>query len=650
MGALTRRGFLESWMLSAAWGLTPRADASDAHAARESETFSTDPVPRQPLTVAVVQQAREPELAANREKMVRFIGRAKARGCRLVIFPEDALGSPVGTSNEDLERAVDGIREAARASDIYTIFCSSFVIAGFAPDRRGHCLRVIGPDGRLLLRFNKLICNLPPSDPRRAPGVFRVDGIPCCAMICADRWLRGFEELPVMLGAKILIDCSANARKEWIPEFAWYLPVTRALRNNVFSIFCNMGEHPQGLDEPRHGHSAIIHPDGAFAAAADDAGDQMLVATLDLSQAHGAEAKRRHHHPVFKPYWDLGGRILQGESTRVSRPEPYVSPQVEITMAAAQMACSRDVPANLERMARLIDAAADQRADVVAFPELAVTGAIAGDITGAKGVVLREALTRVQAQAQRRRITVVFGMPYVAGATRRNSAFVVGPDGALLTRYDQMVVDRRELFEEGADPKSMWFKVKGVPALVTIGSDARWNEIGELAAVRGSQLLFNLSYDENVSEAATLRRTQFWVQLASFCTFSATVNAADPQNIFRPSVPANGGSCLWEDFNGHRKKPTGRVEVFSQYSACRVVSAGQQEKIISARRMIPKLNSYFARLVAGRYPYLEPWYYRGARIVGGDPCPPPARRAAARPDCASGIAISVPVARPHPGV
>src|SRR5512146_3300457 len=98
--------------------------------------------------------------------------------------------------------------------------------------------------------------------------------------------------------------------------------------------------------------------------------------------------------------------------------------------------------------------------------------------------------------------------------------------------------------------------------------------MGELAAVRGAQLLFNLSDDGEVSEAATLRRTQFWVQLASFCTFSATVNAADPQSLARPGAPANGGSALWEDFNGHRKTPTGKVEVFSQYSACRVLSAG----------------------------------------------------------------------------
>jgi len=615
MDSMTRRSFLEDSILAAAGIASPLPAWT-----RENTSTSSAPARlHQSITVGVVQQAREPELAANRDKIVRFIGEARARGCRLVIFPEDALGSPVGTSNEDLDKAVDAIRDAARSHDVYSIFCSSFVIPGFAADRRGHCLRVVAPDGRVLLRFNKLICNLPPSDPRRAPGVFHVDGIPCCAMICADRWLRGFEELPVTLGAKILIDCSANARKEWIPELAWYLPVTRALRNNVFSIFCNMGEHStKGMDEPRHGHSAIICPDGTFAAAAADAGDQMLVATLDVSEAHAAEAEHRHNHPVFKPYWDLGRRIVSGEEAEVAMPQPFVSPQVEITTAAAQMACSRDMSVNLEHMARLIGEAASNHADVVAFPTHAVTGGIIEDVLLADAAALRDALARIQSEARKHRITVVFGMPRVEGARRWNSAFAVGPNGDLLTRYDQMVVDFPEAFEEGTNAKSMWFSVKGVPAIVTIGADARWNEIGELAAVRGAQLLFNLYYGGDESEANTLRRTQFWVQLASFCTFSATVNAADPQGLTRPSASANGGSCLWEDFDGHRKKPAGPVEVFSQYSACRVVSAGRRETILYATRSMPRVNPYFGRLVAGRYPHLEPWYHLGARIVGGD--------------------------------
>jgi len=36
---------------------------------------------------------------------------------------------------------------------------------------------------------------------------------------------------------------------------------------------------------------------------------------------------------------------------------------------------------------------------------------------------------------------------------------------------------------------------------------------------------------------------------------------------------------------------------------------------------VRRLNWYFTRFVAGRYPNLEPWSHLGARIVGGDPWP-----------------------------
>lgn len=595
-------------------------DHSNAALNRSSGESRRDASPTVPdaITLGVVQQAREPELAANRDKIIRFISEAKSRGCRLVIFPEDALGSPVGTPAEAVDQAVSAIGEAARAQDVYVVFCLSFPISGFAPDKRGQRMVVIGPDGQHLLDYNKLICNLPPGDPKKAPGLFYVDGIPCSGMVCADRWLRGVEELPVTLGAKILIDCSANARREWIPEFSWYLPVTRAVRNGVYSIFCNMGEHPDGRDEARHGHSAIINPDGTFAARTDDRGDVLLVATLDLTKADAAEAKLRYNHPVFKPFWDLGREILSGDRVEMPESAPLTVRPVPITIAAVQMACSRDIATNVDTMVRLIGDAAGQGADVAVFPELAVTGAIDDDVLKADPAILSEALARIQDEAKRQDIAVIFGMPHPDGAHRRNSAFVIGRDGNLLTRYDQMVVDRRDLFVEGQDAAAMWFALQGVPAIVTVGSDARWNEIAELAAVRGAQLLFNIAYDRDTSEEASLIRTQMWVQFASFHTFGATVNAANPNGLARPSAPANGGSSLWEDFNGHKKLPGEAVEVFSQYSGCRIVSAGDQVEILYATRTLPKSNTYYQQYVAKRYPHLNPWYQLGAKIIAGD--------------------------------
>ena len=167
MCSITRRSFLRDSMLAVA-----AADSSRSAWAQGGPLPPAARSARQSITVGVVQQAREPELAANRDKIVRFIGQAKARGCRLVIFPEDALGSPVGTSNEDIEKAVDAIRDAARSNDVYAIFCSSFAIPGFAPDRRGHCLRVVGPDGRILLALQQADLQSPAVGP--APGAGRL--------------------------------------------------------------------------------------------------------------------------------------------------------------------------------------------------------------------------------------------------------------------------------------------------------------------------------------------------------------------------------------------------------------------------------------------------------------------------------------------
>jgi len=41
----------------------------------------------------------------------------------------------------------------------------------------------------------------------------------------------------------------------------------------------------------------------------------------------------------------------------------------------------------------------------------------------------------------------------------------------------------------------MWFHVKGAPAVATIGRDALWTELGELAAVAGAQIHVHLDHD-----------------------------------------------------------------------------------------------------------------------------------------------------------
>ena len=74
---------------------------------------------------------------------------------------------------------------------------------------------------------------------------------------------------------------------------------------------------------------------------------------------------------------------------------------------------------------------------------------------------------------------LVAGIPSRSDGPQQNYAVVFDPDGKLLTRHAQIVVDGRDLFVPGIAICSMRLRVKRVPSVVTIGPrEALWNENG----------------------------------------------------------------------------------------------------------------------------------------------------------------------------
>lgn len=572
------------------------------------------------LRIGVVQMALEASLAGNRDKIVRFIKKAKSENCRLAVFPEAALTGPPETGIAEINDAVSSIKKAADELDIYVMFgCAK---TKKAEDGKAlfasNWMLVVDPEGREILHYEKLF-DVPTA---KMPDLFYVEGVPCSAMICADRWLRGVEELPVMKGAKIVFELSHNHDSEWVSELQWYWYVPRAMRNSTYVLFANTADPLQtsgrpGYLYPAHGHSTVIEPDGRQLIAAGVEPDQLLVANIDVSKASRHKAVTRHNNAVFKPFWETGLRLMKGESVEVETCRPFASPEVNVRLAAAQMACSRGPAENLARMESMIRTARSKGAEAVVFPELAVTGALDEDIAKADQALADKVLRRIQRSAVAEHIYVIFGMPYLVNGKKKNSAFVIGPDGTLLTRYDQLAVDRPQLFDAGSTPHTMWFRIKGVPSIVSIGGDAVWSEIAELAAVAGAQIHFHICYDRDTSEEATLRRTQFWANLASYRTLTLTVNAASPAKINHPSAEANGGSAIWGDIVVQREKTRTDIELFSPFSADRLIKAGIDEQIIYATERVSKKNPHL-QLLHRKNPQMANWYAVGGQIMAGE--------------------------------
>ena len=142
-----------------------------------------------------------------------------------------------------VDEAASAIRRAAREHRVY-VLCGG---ASYSPKaKRDVCwMFVAGPDGREVFRYDKLY----DKHDAKMPGVFHIDGIPCGTMICADRWLRGVEEIPIQQGAQISFELSCNFASEWVAPFQWYWYVPRALRNNVWVVFANSGNKVSGVSD-----------------------------------------------------------------------------------------------------------------------------------------------------------------------------------------------------------------------------------------------------------------------------------------------------------------------------------------------------------------------------------------------------------------
>jgi hypothetical protein len=220
-----------------------------------------------------------------------------------------------------------------------------------------------------------------------------------------------------------------------------------------------------------------------------------------------------------------------------------------------------------------------------------------------------DALDRMRAAARQNQIIVVVGARHREADGQRNSAFVIGPEGELLTRYDQLSATSPLI--PGADPRAMWFRAKGVPAVVTLERDALWTELAELPAVAGAQLHIHLDHDADETPAASQHRLESWVTCASFLTFSATVG--------------NREAILWDDLHsreesraevkGTPRPDPGNVEVLSPFSANLIARAKPGELILTTRRVAAS-NPHHPYRTSNMNPQMKAWYELGARLVG----------------------------------
>ncbi len=540
------------------------------------------------LVVGVAQTVIEKTLDENLAKVVRFIDEAKDRGCQLVILPENALywadASTDNATKAEIDAAIEHIAKRADRTDLFVVFGTSHKSADGAKYRnRGF---VFDPEGKMLTSCWKT---------RDVTESFDVHGIRCNMVICSDRTYIEYSDLPCLVqSSQVIIDISGgHGGDDGRPDMRWIRYRPWATRTGAYVVVSNpvhddtdfMGNRPWG------GGSAIVRPDGSLQVRRTYEKDVLIVEEIDSALTTREEAERRKNHPAFASFWEMGERLLEGGTVDpVGRITPYSSAVRDITIAAAQIACSRDIGENVRTIRRRIAEAASEGADIVVFPELAVTGHRADDVLAANPSALADALSRICDEARARGIYVVVGMPCDISGARYNCAVVIGDDGKVKTRYAQVASKRSDLFAPGENIASMWFTVKGVHSVVTIGDEADWIEIADLAANRGMYLHFHISYQADASAEDANVRKQRNILMLRYAKFAAVVNAAAPGHLPDPSSPAGGASMIVSREGGHEQPAPPGIEHYLPYQTSVVKSAGSAEAMIFATRRTARRN------------------------------------------------------------
>ena len=179
----------------------------------------------------------------------------------------------------------------------------------------------------------------------------------------------------------------------------------------------------------------------------------------------------------------------------------------EITIALGQISCRvGDKKHNIEKMQRIIKQAKKKKADLVAFPELSLTGYVVRDRVYelAEPVPDGPSIQQIEEISKKENVHIVFGMierSTKASAVLHNSAVLISPKG-YIGKYQKMYLPTHSVFEE----KRYFRPGYQIPVFETeIGKlgiiicyDVYFPEVARMLSLKGAKLIVCISASPSV--------------------------------------------------------------------------------------------------------------------------------------------------------
>jgi len=266
-------------------------------------------MPHKVIHITAAQLKFRQTVPENVELIRRSIAGAARAGSDAILFPECALtGYNVDFHKlacVEIENGLKAVAHAARTHRCHVLLGSPTVARG----KWFNSLLVFNRQGRETFRYHKI--HLTPRDaefftPGNSVAFFRIDGVPCTAILCHERRFPELVRLPVMMGAQIVFHPNAGLDALAVSKTKRGGRdgiAVRAFENQVFYVFAN-SVGPQGGGLWSAGDSKIVAPDSRVLSLANNRDEMLIHARLALSTAGRKYAQEALREPKFlRAHW-----------------------------------------------------------------------------------------------------------------------------------------------------------------------------------------------------------------------------------------------------------------------------------------------------------------------------------------------------------
>lgn len=198
--------------------------------------------------------------------------------------------------------------------------------------------------------------------------------------------------------------------------------------------------------------------------------------------------------------WALVLLVLGGMDCRATWGGAPSSPTGRLRLAVCQFPVSADIVANADWVKNQLRAAKDQGADLVHFPECALSGYAGVDhqsLDGFDWQQLHRQTASILELADQLDLWVVLGSTHRLTGVRRphNSLYVIGPNGQIVDRYDKRFCTGGDLRHYSPGDHFVTFDVNGVRIGLLICYDIRFPELYREYYRRGVRLMLHSFYN-----------------------------------------------------------------------------------------------------------------------------------------------------------